>query len=381
VVGIAGVSAPERVFELLRQDGKFTAHEELEGGMNGYAFRATHVPLSTQVFLKICDADSDSKALFQEPQSLIAATKSSASRNLVRLLDAERLGSDFILMATEWADGGDLLQEIKKGIAQADAVRFAIEILHGITVLHSARLVHRDIKPANILLFWESGSCVPKVGDFGSAAALPEGSSFVSASRHSALYVPPEGWETPSAYGIPSDLYQVGIVLDEMVSGALPYKFDAYLDRVGKDEMKALGVSNLADMEPYDRSKLIDACISRRSSSRKILTMRPAQPYHSRSLKRVINKAIAPIVSQRFRTSTEFIAALQRVDVPNWRPTGDGYEALQWKSWDWKVTTSTSGLPGAVIRRRRPDSAAYRCWGGPYSSLLSAFTTVESFRP
>ncbi|MGD0096952.1 MAG: protein kinase [Terracidiphilus sp.] len=371
------MSTIDEILALLKQGGKYSVQQTLDGGMNGYAFRATHIPLFTQVFLKVCDADPDSKALFQEPQSLIAATKSSASKNLIKLVDADKLGADFILMATEWADGGDLLQQIQKVIGQADAVRIAIDILHGVTVLHSARLVHRDIKPANVLLCREGETDIPKVGDFGSAAAIPEGSSSVSASRHSALYVPTEGWETPSSYGIPSDLYQIGIILDEMVNGALPYDLASYLDRTAAQEMKASSISNLDELGDYERSKLIDSSISRRCSSRKILSMRPARPYQSKSLKRIINKSIAPLASQRFQTSTAFISSLQSLDIPNWRPADEDFEALQWRGWDWRVAGSSSNY---VVYRRRSKTAAYRRWGSPYASLVSAFFAVEPFR-
>jgi serine/threonine protein kinase len=371
------MSTIDEILALLKQGGKYSVEQKLDGGMNGYAFRATHIPLSTQVFLKVCDADPDSKALFQEPQSLIAATKSSVSKHLIKLVDAEKLGSDFILMATEWADGGDLLQQIKNTVGQADAVRIAIDILHGVTILHSARFVHRDIKPANVLLCRDGDLYVPKVGDFGSAAAIPDGSSTVSASRHSALYVPPEGWATPSCYGIPSDLYQIGIVLDEMINGALPYDLGSYLDGTGAQEMKASGVSGLSQLGDYERSKLIDGSISRRCSSRKILTIRPARPYQYKSLKRVINKAIAPLASQRFQTSTAFISALQAIDVPNWRPVDNDFEAMLWRGWDWRVAGTSSEY---TIYRKRPGAATYRRWGGSHASLTSAFSAVESFR-
>lgn len=371
------MSTIEEILALLKKGGKYCVEQPLDGGMNGYAFRATHIPLSAPVFLKVCDADPDSKALFQEPKSLIAATKSSASKHLIKLVDADRLGDDFILMATEWADGGDLLQQIKNAIGQADAVRMAIDILHGVTVLHSARLVHRDIKPANVLLCSEGDTYIPKVGDFGSAASIPEGSSSVWASRHSALYVPPEGWQTPSSYGIPADLYQVGMILDEMVNGALPYDLASYIDRTAKQEMKTAGISSLGEMDGYERCKLIDNSISRRCSSRKILSIRPPRPYESSSLKRIVNKSIAPLASQRFQTATAFISALQSVDVPNWRPLDNYFEALQWRGWDWKVEPLSSYC---VVYRRRSEGATYRRWGGQHASAVSAFASVEDFR-
>jgi serine/threonine protein kinase len=347
--------------------------------MNGYAFRAQHIPLNREVFLKVCDADSESKALFQEPQALISATGSAAATNLVRLFDAERLGPDFILMAMEFADGGNLLNAIKSGLGQAQAVRLGMEILHGVSALHSARLLHRDIKPANILLFCDGAICVPKVGDFGSVAALPDGENNVATSRHSALYVPPEGWEEPGRYGIRSDLYQVGIVLHEMVCGPLPYQESAYVDRAGKMLIKDLGAMSLADMNAFDRSKLIASCIARRASRKQILTMRPEAPYLSRSLKRIINKATSPDQEDRYSSAIEFIAALQRLDLPDWKPSDSAFLAPGWRGWDWRVDTKATPLPNVVISRKKPDSAQFRKWKS-VNSLSEAFKTVEQFQ-
>src|ERR1700722_3892666 len=102
------MSSRDEILALIVAGGKFSIIEEIHGGMNGYAFRATHLPLSREVFLKVCDADPDSKAFFQEPQALINATRSSLSTNLVKLFDAEKLGTSFVLMAMELADGGSL---------------------------------------------------------------------------------------------------------------------------------------------------------------------------------------------------------------------------------------------------------------------------------
>ncbi len=336
------MSSRDEILALLKSGGKFAVVEEFHEGMNGYAFKAQHIPLNREIFLKVCDADSESKALFREPQSLISATESPVATNLVRLFDAERLGPDFILMAMEFANGGNLLNALNSGLGQARAVHLAIEILHGVSTLHSARLLHRDIKPANILLFCDGGICVPKLGDFGSVAALPDGTNSVSASRHSGLYVPPEGWKDPGTYGIRSDLYQVGIVLHEMVSGPLPYQLSAYLDSTGKSEMRASGFSSLAEMGDYERSELIDRCIARRAFRRQILKMRTEAPYLSKSLKRIITKATSPDQADRYSSAIEVIAALQRLDLPDWQQSDNAFTASNWRGWDWEIEEDTA---------------------------------------
>jgi serine/threonine protein kinase len=374
--GVADLSSRDEIIALLKHGGKFEILEEFHGGMNGYAFRATHIPLQREVFLKVCDADPTSADFFQEPLSLVNATGSTGATNLVKLFDAEKLGQSFVLMAMELADGGNLQSAVNSRLGQADAVRFAIQILHGVSVLHSARLLHRDLKPANILIFEPTGRLILKVGDFGSVAAIPEGASSVPASRHSALYVPPEGWLNPSYYCARSDLYQVGMILHEMVNGPLPYEWPPYLDTLGKSCLASKGCSTISELDTFEGTILVNECIARRSGMRKLLSLRESAPYESKSLKRIIKKATSPSISDRYDSAIEFISALQGLSIPNWKPEGEDFVALNWKNWDWKVVTESSG--SACILRRRAGASNFRAWRASPTEA-DAFRLVEEF--
>ena len=231
----------EEIRRLIAATGKYRLHAENTEGANSYAFRAHHLPLDEPVFLKVIDADPNEN-LFAEPRLLMEATKAAGDdSNLVRVYDAQRLGHAYVVIAMEYVEGGSILSRLKAGpLPLMEAVRAAVGILHGVAQLHQALLVHRDIKPANVLLSKRYGRIWPKITDFGSVAKLAHAKASVTASRHSALYVPPEGWATPSRYDSRSDLYQAGLVLFEMVHGALPYDADSYLDLEAKRELQAL---------------------------------------------------------------------------------------------------------------------------------------------
>ena len=160
--------------------------------------------------------------------------------NIVTIYD---VGSDgptqFIVM--EFVDGTDLKKIIKtEGILTVDrALKIAIQICAGIGFAHRAQLVHADVKPQNILL---TRGDVVKVTDFGIAQAFsdtqpPEKQQVVWGSPH---YFAPEQAKgdkpTPA-----SDVYSIGIVIFEMLTGRLPY--------VGGDQQQ-LALAHIRDRVP-----------------------------------------------------------------------------------------------------------------------------------
>src|SRR5258708_7215494 len=232
------MSAPAKLTALVEQSGKYKIGEELFEGANAYAFIATHVHLKTTVFLKVYDVDPSDPGIFNEPRLLVDATRDPGCPNLVEVRDAERLGSDYALVAMEYVDGGSILARIEQApFAQADAVETAVGILMGVAHLHWRDIVHRDLKPSNVLLAAGVNRALPKITDFGSATKLAQPDATVRASRHSALHVPPEGWQEPSVFSRVSYLYQVAVVLHYMINGPLPYDPAAYIDKIAAQEV------------------------------------------------------------------------------------------------------------------------------------------------
>lgn len=370
------------VRQLIEATGKYEILHENTEGMNAEAFTARHVPLGTNVFLKAYFADGRSSEVFREPRLLVEATSGNPPpQNLVSVRDAETLGTEYVLVAMELVGGGSLLQALQRGgLGQVEAIRLTVGILHGVAHLHSRDLVHRDLKPANILLDGSGALAVPRIGDFGSVARLSVPDGQVTASKHSALYVPPEGWQTPSTYGKPSDLYQVGMVLHELVNGPLPYNdCSAYLDRQAKREIRGLGATQIGDLHAADACAVVDRAIARRASSGRLLELSPELPYVSPRLRRVIAKATSPDLSRRYQTATQFIGDLERLALPNWLPSDqDGvYLAADWRGWDWRIEPGTPPNE-TMARKARSGSTNYRKWR-VFDTVHDAVKDVESF--
>lgn len=366
------------VKQALEQSGRFSIQREIPEGANAFAFKAHDRLLDRDVFLKVMyyspEAASD---LLREPRVLVQATQCTPQpENLVQVFAAEIIdvgGEQHLCLQMECIEGSSLSSSLAgNAMGQRDAVEIATGILHGLSRLHLCRILHRDLKPANIVL---SGA-TPKIADFGSAAVLPDGVAAVPASRHSALYVPPEGWGANPYYSKAADIYQVGMVLYEMVNGPLQYELRHYLTPKVLRELRVVGRDYDA-LDDCDKSQLADKGIAQLSSRGGLLLHGcPPRPYYSSKLSRIVNTATKPDPNQRYASAAEFISKLNQVDVPNWRPTSDtDFLADNWRGWDWTVSMNRNNV---LVKKAKPGTAKFRrVPNGILPSLALAFSFVE----
>ncbi|OGT89516.1 MAG: hypothetical protein A2286_09995 [Gammaproteobacteria bacterium RIFOXYA12_FULL_61_12] len=141
--------------------------------------------------------------------------------NIVRILDhLEAHGTAYIVM--EYEEGETLAERLKRRrgeMGEEEILDLCLSLLNGLREVHKAGLLHRDIKPGNIFLR-KSGE--PLLIDFGAARhALGEHSKSISAIV-SGGYAPPEQYSTRGKQGPFTDLYAIGAVLYELITGQAP---------------------------------------------------------------------------------------------------------------------------------------------------------------
>jgi tRNA A-37 threonylcarbamoyl transferase component Bud32 len=128
---------------------------------------------------------------------------------------------DYLYLALEYFPCGSLRERLKHPVSEADAVNYAHQIGEALQIVHAARVVHRDLKPSNLMLTNENRLVLI---DFGSARTqfVPSDLSRSGDCTGTPYYVCPEQIEDrdPDARG---DLYSLGVVLFEMLTGALPF--------------------------------------------------------------------------------------------------------------------------------------------------------------
>ncbi len=181
-------------------------------------------------------------------------------------LSAEQGGVRFITM--ELIEGEPLSRRIGQGrrLALPEALRICAEVARGLAAAHAVGVVHRDLKPDNVMLE-ESGRVV--ITDFG-IARLAEGAAAGNATRTvgSAIgtpaYMAPEQVEGRELDGR-ADIFALGIVLYEMLTGELPFQGDT---------VYALAAARLASVAPDPRAKVADIPEGVAQLCRKILARR-----------------------------------------------------------------------------------------------------------
>lgn len=196
--------------------------EEVGRGGMAHVYKAKCKLLNRIVAIKILRTDLDESEDFIKKFNAEAQAAASLTHpNVVSVYDVGAEG-DIHYIVMEYIEGVTLKDyiAIKKVLPWKEAVRFTMEICSGLSAAHSHGIIHRDIKPQNIIIT-EEGQV--KVTDFGIARGVS--TSTVSADESvfgSVHYFSPE--QARGRYvDYKTDIYSVGIVLYEMLSGHVPY--------------------------------------------------------------------------------------------------------------------------------------------------------------
>ena len=195
-----------------------------EGGMAN-VYLAHDIILDRDVAIKVLRGDLAGDEKFVRRFQREALSASSLSHpNIVEMYDVgEDNGTYYIVM--EYIPGQTLKQMIKKrgGVSLSEAIDIMLQITDGIKEAHDSYIIHRDLKPQNILIK-DNGEI--KITDFGIAMALNSTqltqTNSVMGSVH---YLPPEQASGKGAT-IKSDIYSMGIMFFELLTGNLPFKGD-----------------------------------------------------------------------------------------------------------------------------------------------------------
>ncbi len=208
-------------------DNRYEILEVIGTGGMAVVYKARCHRLNRLVAIKILKddylEDEDFRRRFHAESQAVAQL---SHPNIVSVYDVSTsisLEADYIVM--ELIDGITLKQYLeKKGVLNwKETLHFAIQIAKALEHAHSRGIVHRDIKPHNVMVL-KNGSV--KVADFGIARMMSQGNTLTKEALGSVHYISPEqarGGRLDNR----SDIYSLGVVMYEMMSGRPPYDGDS----------------------------------------------------------------------------------------------------------------------------------------------------------
>lgn len=208
-----------------RLDGKYEIHELIGVGGMAYVYRAYDRVDDRWVAIKILKEEfSDNSDFLRRFRNEARAITLLSHPNIVKVYDVS-FGDQIQYIVMEYIDGITLKQYIEQegNIRWNEALHFTAQILLALEHAHGAGIIHRDIKPQNIMLL-QDGTI--KVADFGIARFLQsETQTMTDKAIGSVHYIAPEqargDYITDKA-----DIYSVGVMLYEMLTGRLPFVAD-----------------------------------------------------------------------------------------------------------------------------------------------------------
>lgn len=255
--------------------GPYTLTDKLGQGAFGVVWlaeRRTSIT-TTRVALKTSlDDDVDLQTIKQEADLWVQA---SGHPNVVPIIEAD-VYDGRVVIVSEYAPGGTLAERLSNlqgnPMLLDTAVEMILGILAGLEHLHLRSIIHRDLKPANILLQGDT----PRLTDFGISRILKT-TSQSSSIAGTPVYMAPETFDGKRS--AQADLWSVGVVFYELLTGRLPYP-------------------------QADLSSLVGAILTRDPE--------PLPPSVPKAIQNVITKALQKDPTKRYQSASEMRQALRK---------------------------------------------------------------------
>jgi hypothetical protein len=266
--------------------GRYEIKSELgRGGMatvyHGYDPRFEREVAVKVLPSELLHSDPQFKLRFEREAKIIASLE---HPSIVPVYDVgDEGGQPYFVM--RYMNGGSLSERIKNKIMSIeDAAKILGQIAPGMDEAHSKGIVHRDLKPSNILF---DGKGTPYISDFGIAKLSLSQASSVTGSGiiGTPAYMAPEQASGEGVDGR-SDIYALGIILFEMLTGRQPYEADTPM---------AVAIKHITDPVP------------------RILEANPNLPP---DVENIIQVAMAKSKNDRFSTAVELVDALRNINAP-----------------------------------------------------------------
>ncbi|MGV3620192.1 MAG: serine/threonine-protein kinase [Archangium sp.] len=263
--------------------GGYTVVRLLAAGGMGLVYEALHQQIGRRAAVKVLKpevaADAEWTKRFLSEARALGSLK---HRNLIEVLNFGKTpdGREYLMM--EFLDGEPLDAYIQRmgALAPAAALGIADQILNGLAEAHKKGVVHRDLKPSNVYLQREhNGELLVKVLDFGlarqepvalldGAITLPKRNDGASLLAGTPEYIAPEQAQGRTVDGA-ADMYSLGVMLFEMMTGSLPFEAESVTDLLRKHlSERPPRLSTVMNNPPEGVEEFIESLLAKEPSQR-----------------------------------------------------------------------------------------------------------------
>jgi len=290
---------PDAIKSFIRNNKDIVISEYIQRGLIGEVYFGKRIKLNDPIVLKFYLSQSG----YDSSEEAVILRRID-HHNILKVLDLRFLEPHFSFFMSPKILGGDLQERIEnKAISSKKALETIAGLLLGITELHSKHsLVHRDLKPGNILIDTTKNNR-PIIADLGSVKKIAIADGFVSASKSTRAYLPPESI-LDNEYYFQSDLYQIGLIMYQLLGGHFPVqKPTGWLS--DREFKKLEKIKN-----SIEKGLEFDKILNQKIIKGKIADTALLPPYLDSSFKRVLNKALHIDYSCRYQNSSEFLQAI-----------------------------------------------------------------------
>jgi eukaryotic-like serine/threonine-protein kinase len=255
--------------------GKYRVERILGIGGMGVVVAAHHLQLDEKVALKFLLpqslADTDAVARFLREARAAVKIK---NEHVARVIDVGTLPNGAPYMVMEYLDGGDLAAWLKQRgpLPIEQAVEFVLQACVAVADAHALGIVHRDLKPANLFCVRRSdGQLSIKVLDFGIsklasiAGAGPSLAMTKTASMMgSPLYMSPEQMRSSKDVDAQTDIWALGVILFELISGRPPFQGDSITELAIKINNEAAPpIQSVRPDVPGELQTIVSKCLEK----------------------------------------------------------------------------------------------------------------------
>lgn len=300
----------QAIRDYVRSNADIEVYDYIRRGCNGEVYFGKRKKMGDDVVLKFYWSHPNYDAT--EECAILQKIKHD---NILEVKECRFVPPNYAFFLTPKISGGDLQGIIdSRAVSTKEALGIISGILLGLTELHSKHsLVHRDLKPGNILIDSDTAN-VPIIADLGAIKKVDEANGFVTASKSTYLYLPPESIAKDEYY-FQSDIYQIGIIFYQLLNGFFPIN-DPMKWMTKKEEKELNTIRN-----SMERERRFDDLIAKKIVKGTLVISSALPNYLDNSFKRIINIATHLKHGSRYKNPSFFLKDIHKTlrEAPDYK--------------------------------------------------------------